>query len=222
MQTHSRYSNPCGWTSPSKIVESAVSVGLDGIALTDHNTMAGVDEARSASPQNFVVIPGEEVDTPNGQIIGLFLDEEIEPWQDPEAVIDEIHRQGGLAFAPHPFDTYREGLKTIGQLSDKLDAIETLNSRCVRSRFNQRATAFARDVGLPKLGGSDAHFAYEVGKAHTSVRLSRVVEEDSDVRPSHLKRAIVEGDVEPVGHDGTIIAHGGTKVVKLLARLRGR
>jgi predicted metal-dependent phosphoesterase TrpH len=221
-QAHSLHSYPCGWTSPAKLVRSAVGAGLDGIALTDHNTMAGIEDARAAAPAGFYVIAAEEVDTPDGQIIGLFLDEAIDPWQNAETVLDEIHDQGGLAFAPHPFDAYREGLETIDELAGKLDAVEVLNSRCVRTRFNHRAEAFAREDGLPRLGGSDAHFAHEIGTAHTAVDLSDAyfaVPDHRDGWMTAVRDAILDGAVRPAGGRGSILNHAGTKLVKYRAAL---
>ncbi len=222
VQTHSRHSDPCGWTAPTKLVRRAAAAGLDGIALTDHNTMAGVEAASAVAPSGFHVIPAEEVDTPDGQTIGLFLNEKVEPWQDAEAVLAEIHDQGGLTFAPHPFDPYREGLETIDELAGELDAVETLNSRCVRARFNRRAEAFAREVGLPRLGGSDAHFAHEVGTAHTVIKLPdshSTIPDDRNEWLAAVREAILAGAVRPAGRRGSILNHGGTKLVKFRAAL---
>ena len=203
--------------SPETLVTRASAVGLDGVAVTDHNTMAAVEPARRAAT-DLLVIPGEEIDTPDGQIIGLFLTEPIEPWQSPAAVIDAIHAQGGLALAPHPFDPLREGLASIGDHADALDAIEGRNSRCLRDRYNDRAVAFAREHDLPITGGSDAHFAREVGTAFT--RASLDADPDTELSGDAVQRTIERGKVEPAGRRGTPLVHAGTKCVKLYDRVR--
>jgi len=215
LQTHTNRSQGCGWMSPDTLVRRAAKIGLNGVAVTDHNTMDGVGPAQRAAGDDFLVIPAEEIDTPEGQIIGLFLSDPIEPWGSPVAVIDRIHDQGGVAFAPHPFDAMREGLTTIADHVESLDAVETLNSRCVQARYNERARQFAAAHELAKTGGSDAHFALEVGTAYTRVR--------TDERTlGAVKAALLSGDVSAAGERGSIVVHVGTKGVKLYNRIRER
>jgi predicted metal-dependent phosphoesterase TrpH len=175
--------------------------------------MSAVSPARQAAPDDFIVIPGEEIDTPEGQIIGLFLSKQIEPWQSPMAVLNQIHNQGGIAIAPHPFDAMREGLTTITEHVEALDAIETLNSRCLRNQYNERATAFATEHNLPATGGSDAHFAYELGTALTEIQ----TDEES---LGKVRQAILSGQMQPKGGRGSPLVHAGTKSVKLYNRVR--
>jgi hypothetical protein len=225
LQTHTRFSQECGWVPPETLIRRAKRVGLDGVAITDHNTMDGIDPARLAADDGFLIIPAEEIDTTEGQIIGLFLTEPIDPWQPPAEVLNTIHRQGGLALVPHPFDNLRDGLETIESHVDRIDAVEVLNSRCIRDSYNDRARAFAEANGLPMTGGSDAHFARELGRAYTRVTVRSFPDCDgsSPCRGSMLaavRQAIVDDDVKPAGGRGTPAVHAGTKVVKLLNRLR--
>ncbi|QZP37091.1 PHP-associated domain-containing protein [Halobaculum magnesiiphilum] len=218
-QTHTNRSPECGWMAPETLVRRAESVGLDGVAITDHNTMDGVGPARRAASDQFLVISAEEVDTPDGQIIGLFLEEPIEPWQSPRTVIQEIHDQGGLALAPHPFDAMRSGLSSLSEYTDVLDAVETINSRCVRPAYNRRALEFAQQYEIPKTGGSDSHFAHEIGTAYTDLEIP------SDARAGEsladpVKQSLRDGRVSPVGGRGSIVSHAGTKCAKLYNRLR--
>lgn len=213
LQTHTNHSSECGWMAPETLVRRAEQTGLDGVAITDHNTMSAVSPARQAAPDDFIVIPGEEIDTSEGQIIGLFLSKSIEPWQSPKAVLNQIHNQGGVAIAPHPFDTMREGLTTITEHVEELDAIETLNSRCLRDQYNERATAFATEHNLPATGGSDAHFAYELGTALTEIR----TDEES---LGKVRQALLSGQIRPKGGRGSPLVHAGTKGVKLYNRVR--
>jgi hypothetical protein len=219
--------------SPETLVRRAEDVGLDGVAVTDHNTMTGVEPARRAASDDFLVIPAEEIDTTEGQIIGLFLEEEIEPWQSPSAVASEVHDQGGLTLAPHPFDEMRAGLTTASEYVDILDGVETCNSRCVRAAYNRRAEAFADEHQLPSTGGSDAHFACELGRAWTRVQ---VAPQEGVADPTEsqgtvaanggeaatldaVADAIQRGRVTPVGSTGTPLVHVGTKAVKLYNRV---
>jgi predicted metal-dependent phosphoesterase TrpH len=198
---------------PETLVRRAEQTDLDGVAITDHNTMNGVVPARQAVTSDLIVIPAEEVDTPEGQIIGLFLSDAIEPWQSPKTVIDQIHDQGGVAVAPHPFDTLREGLTTIGEHVEALDAIETLNSRCLRSQYNKQASAFATEHNLPSTGGSDAHFASELGTAFTQIRTNGDTLDE-------VKQALLAGKMAPDGGRGSPLVHAGTKGVKFYNRVR--
>lgn len=206
--------------SVETLLTAARGRGLDGVAVTDHNTMAACSEATARAPGDVLVIPAEEVDTPEGQVIGLFLDDEVEPWQSPATVIDAIHDQGGIAFAPHPFDGLRSGLETIGEHADSLDAVEIVNSRCVRAVYNDRARVFAETHGLPGLGGSDAHFAHEVGRAYTAVDVEPDRDADLESRRESVRDAIHSGAVRAVGGRGSLANHAGTKLVKLARSLR--
>lgn len=212
-QTHTNYSPECGWMTPETLVHRAAHIGLDGVAITDHNTMAAIESAQNVAPTDFIVIPGEEIDTTEGQIIGLFLSEPIDSGQPPGSVINHIHHQGGVAFAPHPFDAMREGLTTITEHAGALDAIETLNSRCFRSQYNDRAAAFATEYDLPATGGSDAHFSRELGTAYTEVKTNGSTLPD-------VKDALLAGRVIPTGKRGSRLVHAGTKAVKLYNRVR--
>jgi predicted metal-dependent phosphoesterase TrpH len=208
--------------SPETLVKRAERIGLDAVAVTDHNTMAAVDAARKAASDDLLIIPAEEVDTTEGQLIGLFLNEQIEPWQSPSKVIDEIQDQGGLVIAPHPFDAMRKGLNTIDDHVPELDAIETQNSRCIRAAYNRQAAAFAERHGLPATGGSDAHFAWELGSAWTQVTVDRQPHDEETVSLEVIKDAIRGGRVSPAGSTGSILVHAGTKAVKLYNRVIDR
>lgn len=205
--------------APETAVRRADRTGLDGIAITDHNTMSGIAPARKAASEDLVVIPGEEIDTPEGQLIGLFLSNPVDPWQSPTSVIKEIHQQGGIVLAPHPFDAMREGLTTIAEHVDALDAIEILNSRCIRRRYNERAQEFAANHDIPATGGSDAHFAHEIGTACTRVQIQKVIDGKTDTL-SVIKNAVRAGQVTPAGKTGSFLVHAGTKGVKLYNRVR--
>ena len=127
LHLHSRYSPDSG-TSLEALVARAGELGLDRIALTDHNTAEGALALSRLAPD--LAIVGEEVRTAEGEIIGLFIDASIAPGGTPEDVCDRIHAMGGLTYACHPFDRRRASFRPdrLVDLAPRLDIIETYNS----------------------------------------------------------------------------------------------
>ena len=200
LQVHTDAS-PCSSTSPERVAAAAVDAGLDGIAITDHDTLANVDAVRDAASGSLDVIPGVEVTTTEGHLLALDVTEPP-PQADPLTVVDHIHDQGGVAVLSHPFDAIRQSYETnLGALADAIDGVEVINSRCVRRRFNERAAQFAAAHDLPATGGSDAHFPMEVGRAYASV------EGDGP-----LVEAVREGRVRPGGRGRYLSGHVATKI----------
>ena len=165
LQVHTDAS-PCSLATPEIVVEAAVAAGLDGIAITNHDTTEGVEPARAAAPEEFDVISGVEVTTSEGHLLALGV-ETPPPRTDPLSVVDAVHERGGVAVLSHPFDRLREHFRSSPQLAETVDAIEAVNSRCLRDVYNERARAFGAHHDLPVTGGSDAHFPMEVGRAYT-------------------------------------------------------
>lgn len=200
LQVHTDAS-PCSNAPPERVGAAAVEAGLDGIAVTDHDTLANVDAVRDAAPASLEVIAGVEVTTTEGHLLALEVTEPP-PQTDPLTVVDHVHDQGGIAVLSHPFDAMRQSYETnLDTLADAIDAVEAVNSRCVRRRFNERAAAFAAAHDLPTTGGSDAHFPMEVGRAYA------VVEGDGP-----LVDAVVEGRVRPDGRGQYLSGHVATKI----------
>jgi len=102
---HTVYSRD-GAIKPADAIRIAKKRGLDGIAVTDHDTIRGGLEALKLRPEDLDVIVGAEIKTDRGDVIGLFLNEEIRE-RDHIEVIEAIRRQGGVAVVPHPFDSMR-------------------------------------------------------------------------------------------------------------------
>ena len=166
LHMHTIYSRD-GAIRPSDAIHIAKKRGLDGIAITDHNTIRGSKEALKLKPRGLDIICGAEMKTDRGDVIGLFLNEEITATDHLE-VIEEIKRQGGVAIVPHPFDSIRgSAFWLTDKDSKKMDAIEVLNARCVFKRSNAAANVYADTYHIPKVGGSDAHFGAEIGNAGT-------------------------------------------------------
>ena len=151
--------------SVSDIIEQARKKKLDGFALTDHNTTAGNNEAAAlAKKAGLIFIPGIEVSTQQGHLLGLGVKGTIRAWIPMEEAIAKIHDQGGLAIPAHPYDFMRKGMGSAFK-GMKIDGIETINGKTFIG--NNKAAKAARELGLPGIGGSDAHTKAELGSAWT-------------------------------------------------------
>jgi predicted metal-dependent phosphoesterase TrpH len=160
---------------PEEIVKTAIKKGLDGIAVTDHNTIAGGIRAKEFETGDFRVIVGSEIATDRGEVIGLFLSEEVAPGNF-EDVVTAIRDQGGFVILPHPFDRLRStALHPQPEDAGQIDAVEGFNARCIFASDNRAAAEFGREHNLAVVAGSDAHFPGEIGRA--GVRLDGEPEE---------------------------------------------
>jgi predicted metal-dependent phosphoesterase TrpH len=155
---HSSYSD--GVNTPQEIIDYAKSIGLDGLAITDHDSVEGSLIALEYDSKDFRVIPGLEVSSLDGHILALGVTELIKRDLSAEKTIKEIHELGGIAIAAHPYDRFRLG---VGDLIYSLDfdAVEVFNGRALSSSRNMKK--IAEDIKLPITGGSDAHSMDEVG-----------------------------------------------------------
>ncbi|MFQ5647982.1 MAG: CehA/McbA family metallohydrolase [Candidatus Aenigmatarchaeota archaeon] len=152
-----------GTGSPKQIVQRAKKLGLGGIALTDHDSVVGWKEARAeARRQGIVFIPGVEVSSRDGHVIGLGVTEDVRPGLGLEETLDRVRAQGGLAVAPHPFDVRRKGIRDgMG----KADAIEVFDALSIDRVSNWVCIKKAKGLGKPWVGGSDAHSLDMLGRA---------------------------------------------------------
>jgi predicted metal-dependent phosphoesterase TrpH len=166
---HSQYSMDCSM-SLEKIIERCQKVGVNCVALCDHGTAEGGLKLQKIAP--FKVIVAEEVLTPYGEIMGMFLEETIPSGISVDETIARIRAQGGLICIPHPFDSLRHSaLKShvIEEIVDQLDIIEVLNARAVFKRDLVKAETFAAKHGLVRSAGSDAHTPGEIGNAYVEM-----------------------------------------------------
>lgn len=169
LHCHTHRSSDCA-TSYRALTGAARQRGLDVLAITDHNRIEGALELAESTPFRFIV--GEEIATTEGEIIGLFLTAFIPPRLSPEETIDEIKRQGGVVYVPHPFDRVRRSVirpAALERVAGLIDAVEVLNARIHVAEQNAAAVRFADERGLLKGAGSDAHTAYEVGRAGVEI-----------------------------------------------------
>jgi predicted metal-dependent phosphoesterase TrpH len=155
-----------------RLLEQAAAVGLDGLAVTDHDEIAASLEAAEKAPEyGLVGIPGMEVSSADGHVLALGVRELVPAGLPFAETVARIHDQGGLAVVPHPFQKSRSGVaaSVSREALASADAVETYNSRLLTGLANRRAERFARRHGLPMTAGSDAHIAEMVGRAATLV-----------------------------------------------------
>jgi predicted metal-dependent phosphoesterase TrpH len=163
LHVHSRYSFD-SLSRTEDILRTAKKKGLDGIAITDHGTIGGGLEARKLnSDPHFTVIVGAEIATEAGDIIGLFLEREVEARHCLD-VIDDIHRQGGVAVLPHAAKARRITEEALS----RIDVVEGFNSRASEAS-NRDALRLAEQYGKPVVCGSDAHRCSEIGTSSIAI-----------------------------------------------------
>ncbi|WP_254523558.1 PHP domain-containing protein [Natrinema caseinilyticum] len=171
LHTHSSLSYD-GRDPVELILEQAEAVGLDAIAVTDHDEIDASLEAVERAPEyGLIGIPGMEISSKAGHVLGLGLERAVQPGLSFESTLEAIRDQDGLAVIPHPFQEARHGV--MARISrDELaegDAIEVYNSRLFTGRANRQAERYANARNLPMTAGSDAHISEMVGQAITRV-----------------------------------------------------
>jgi hypothetical protein len=164
--THTIYSAD-SIASVSEQIAAARKRGLDRLAITDHNTLRGALEALSAAPE--FIIPGEEVQTTEGELLALFVTREVPRGLEPMEALKRLKDQNAFISVSHPFDPARSGWKlaTLEKLAPLVDAIETRNARMLRDEYNTLAEEFAAVHNLSGTAGSDGHHPAEVGRVYS-------------------------------------------------------
>lgn len=194
LHLHTTYSD--GQMTVRELLEHVATTDLSVIAITDHDTLKGAQEAQRLARQHlypFEIIVGEEVTTRDGDIVGLFLSQAVPPRLSAAETVRRIHLQGGLAFAAHPFFRAAPGQRVMGGVGGvlptlPLDALEVDNSTPLLERANAQAARYALTNGLAALGNSDAHILEAVGKSYTLFR---------GVGAEDLRGALLRGEVQP-------------------------
>ncbi len=166
---HTKYSK-CSNLEPKQILQICKARGLRGVMICDHDTNKGIIAFRKIlkSEDDFILIPGIEITTNRGEIIGAWIDETPSSKEFPE-VAEKIREQDGMVILPHPFDMMRRSVFKYREGDLRyIDAVEVLNSRCIWTNGNKKALKFAKMNSLLMSAGSDAHFAPEIGNAWIS------------------------------------------------------
>jgi predicted metal-dependent phosphoesterase TrpH len=161
--------------APGAVVRAAAARGVTHLAITDHDRIEGALEARSRAETDapgLHVIVGQEIRTPAGDLIGVFLHEAIPPGLAPAEAVAAVHAQGGLVGIAHPFDRFRGSVGkgdpgALDALAASVDWIEAWNARLMVGDGNGRAAELAARLGVPGVAVSDAHTTIEVGIAST-------------------------------------------------------
>lgn len=166
LHMHTRWSHDCS-IDPQALVDHAEAEGLGAIAVTDHNVFGGaLETVERARGRDLVVIPGEEVKTDaQGEVIGLFLREEIPRGMTFAETVAAIREQEGIVYVPHPFDRMHAipSPSTLHRHLHEIDVLEVYNARLLFETYNDEALRFARKYGLLAGAGSDAHVLQGVG-----------------------------------------------------------
>ena len=209
---HTKYSMDCN-TPLDKIINRCLAVGINCIAISDHGTAEGALEMQGLAP--FPVIVAEEILTPQGEIMGMFLKETIPSGFSVRETIARIEAQGGLVNIPHPFDTFR-GFGVDGReleaLVGQIDTIEVFNARGPFLKPSKKARGFAQKYDIPRTVGSDAHTIGEIGNAYIEMP-------EFNIRDDFLQ-ALKKGKI--VGRRTSPFIHFVTAWEKLKGNLRGQ
>lgn len=198
---HSEYSQDC-LTKIDDIIDKSIASGLDIIAISDHNTVAGSEVAvrKTSSSDDILVVPSLEISSLEGHIVGFGCTDLIPEGLHAAETIDLIHDNGGIAIVPHPYCFYRHGLFCKADPSTlDFDAIETKNARFIAGYCNGKASKLAKLENIPSLGASDSHFVDFVGDCYSNI--------DCKMDIDSVIKAIKKGKVSPAGH--------GTSNIKL-------
>ncbi|RME58410.1 MAG: PHP domain-containing protein [Caldilineae bacterium] len=194
LHSHTIYSRDC-LTRPEEAIARARAIGLDKLAITEHNNLAGALRAKELAPD--LIIVGEEIKTTHGEIIAYFVQEEVPRGLSPQETIRRLRDQGAVISIPHPLDSLRRsamGRENVLGIIDLVDALEVRNARCVRPADNDAALALAREHGKLMTAGSDAHIPYELG--HCTLRMPPF-EDNPESFLAALAEATPQGEVSP-------------------------
>lgn len=211
LHVHSCYSEDSR-TTLEDLVKYAKRNGLDGVAVTDHDTVRG---ARILTEQkDLIVIPGIEVSSLHGHILGLNITESVQPKLSIAETAEEIKRLGGIAVVAHPSVVIKTGLGSKITSASKIDAVEVINASAFPFFLTTYlARRLAQNLRLPQTGGSDAHYREEIGNAYTLI--------DADPDKNDIVEAIRKGETSPCGKPISLMRRMGRIYEAVQMGLRG-
>ena len=198
LHVHTDYSAD-SLVTPKELVFYARKCGLDGVAVADHDRL---DSALKISKEaDFLVVPGMEVSSLDGHILGLNMQEPVPKGLAAEETVDRIHDAGGIAVACHPVTFFKESL--VDHVSSRFDAVEVINSSAFPFGYSvKRSQQIASRLRIARVAGSDAHYGPEIGYAYTLF--------DTEPNAYDIMDAIRKGSCQPFG-----------KAIPLGVRLKG-
>ena len=213
-----------GTASVSQVLARAEEVGLDLIAITDHDRIDAAQAAQQMAQRNGLhvqVVVGEEISTLQGHLLGLFLQERIRPLRSLRRSIAEIHEQGGIAIVahplfPHPLCAQEGTIRSVAADRDpasRPDGIETYNPTIFGTYPRRRVAKLNHELGLATIGSSDAHVLSAIGRVWTAFEGSS----PEALRSAILSRTVSVGS----GSDHTLTESPGIFGRQLLRNLIG-
>jgi len=189
LHVHTCYSEDAT-TTLKEVMYYAKKNGLDGVAVTDHETLKGA--LKLARKSRLIIIPGLEVETLRGHILALNITTLIPPNLSLTETVQKIHDAGGVAVVAHPAVVLKTGLGLKITSNSNIDAVEVINSASfpffLSTYLGRR---LAQRLNLPQTAGSDAHHALEIGTAYTLV--------NADSNTADVTEAIRKGAITPCG-----------------------
>ena len=221
LHVHTSYSAD-GISTPSRVIKYAKKRGLDGVAITDHNTLGGIDAVKGIAPRGFFVIPGAEYSTDFGHILALFCDKSAENFDKNNEnlysfmeIADFVHDEGGLLVAAHPlrykkYLSFGSPYNLNPQMLKRVDGIESVNARDLKRDVSAQSIieSCASEYGLFVTGGSDAHFPMEIGGGYTEFPNFCPVDE--------LKEALVAKKTTAHGNPGKNLYMAASKLWRMI------
>lgn len=213
-----------GTAGVAQVLARAEEVGLDVIAITDHDRIDAAKAAQAMAVRTNLrvqVIIGEEISTLQGHLLGLFLEERVRPLRSMRRTIAEIHEQGGIAIPahplfPHPLCAQAGTLRAVSTDRDpacRPDALEVFNPTIFGTLPRARVQRLAKELGLPGVGSSDAHVLEAIGRVYTTF---------PGRTATALRRAITSGTVRPGrGEDHTLLESPAIFARQMLRNLIG-
>jgi len=219
LHVHTIYSKD-SLIKPEELIKCAKLKNLNGFAICDHNTLKAYETLKNHPDfKDFVIVPGIEIETNIGEIIGLFIEDKITTKDnDFFTIIENVKEQNGLVVIPHPFDFLRNNHLKMNLLSDNLiknyiDGIEIMNSRIIFKNCVKKAEIFNQKYRLFETGGSDAHTKKEIGNGYT------LIENISDFSFESVKKSLLSKNSKSMGKLSSPLVHLTTVMNKLKKRL---
>lgn len=196
-----------GLITPKELIHYAKKRGLDGVAITDHDAIEGA--LKIMGEKDFLIIPGIEVSSLNGHVVGLNVYEVIPKGLSVEETIDKIHDAGGIAVACHPTTFFKPHL--VRHVNAKFDVVEVINASAFPFKYSvKQGRDFAKNLGVAQIAGSDAHYGPEIGYAYTIV--------DAEPKVTSIIESLNKGFCEPFGEPIPL----GLRLKRTLLRFKKR
>ena len=196
LHIHTNFSRD-GQSSPKEIINSAILKGLKCVCITDHGTIKGaINAMKFAFDKNILVVPGIEILSKSGDILGINIKRKIPNGLSVRETIKRIRKNGGIAVIPHPFDKpftgFWGGKKSINDA--RPDAIEVFNASVFFNSSNKIALDFSREKNLCFTAGSDAHKKEFVGRGYIEIE-DNIFSEEDVISAIMKRKAKVGGDI---------------------------